>query len=132
MSSVQEASYLVDNAQNIAAGLGSPVQIQFAMSQGGKGGAKGGGMPMPQATGMQTAPGWSAVPQGGSRLYMKGLPLGLTDDQLTSIIGAYGSVVSLKVLPPPPNGATDSAAIVQMGTDAEAKWIVENLDGNIP
>jgi len=140
MSNVSEAQYLVDNAVNIAAGLGTPVQIKFANS-----GAKGGGKGMQQSLGGQMMGGacGGGFPGGGcggggfageksSRLYMKGLPLGMSDEQLRSIIGAYGNVLSLKVLQPPPGGANDSAAIVQMGTEPEATWLVENLDGNIP
>lgn len=127
MSSIPEAQYLVDNAVNIAGGLGSPVQIKFANN--GKGSGKGG-----PATGMMPmVPGMVAGgKQVSTRLYMKGLPLGMGEDQVRTIIGAYGNILSLKVLSPPPGGASDSACIVQMASEAEAQWLVENLDGNIP
>jgi len=70
--------------------------------------------------------------QPSSKLYMRGLPLGITEQQLQVIVGAYGTVASCKVLPSPPTGATDCACIVQMSTAEGAKWLVENLDGNIP
>lgn len=123
MGSIAEAQYLVENAVNIASGLGSPVQIRFANSKGA-----GKGQQVQAAPAAIGAP--LAVPS--NRLYMKGLPAGMTEDQLRSVMGAYGQIVSLKILPTPPAGAPDTAAIVQMGTEQEAHWLVENLDGNIP
>lgn len=127
MSSVAEAQYLVENAVNIAGGLGTPVQIKFANSGNGKGSGKMAATFLPVAS-----PSIASPQQVSTRLYMKGLPLGMSEEKLMTVIGAYGTIVSLKVLQPPPGGATDSAAIVQLGSEPEAQWLVENLDGNIP
>jgi len=137
MSSVQEASYIMENSSIISAGLGMTLQIRFANQKGDKGAdkgtGKGGGFAGGISGGMAMVTA-AATPGGqpSNRLYMRGLPLGTTEEQLQAIMGAYGTVASCKVLPSPPTGATDCACIVQMSSPAEAKWLVDHLDGNIP
>lgn len=65
------------------------------------------------------------------KLYLAGLPTDFTEDKLKAIFGQYGSVTDCKVLPVPP-GLTNAAAFVTMGTLQEAKWLLDNLNGNIP
>jgi len=60
------------------------------------------------------------------RVYIGGLPAGLDEPKLCTIIGSYGTVRELKYLP------TKAACIVNFTTLEEAKWVVENLDGNMP
>lgn len=128
MSNIHEAQYLVENAASIATRLSLPLQIRYAANVKGKGKCKldAGASMMPAPLVQPTLPG-----QPSTRLYMKGLPFGIAEDHLRAVIGAYGSIVSVKILTAPP-GATDSACIVQMASPAEAQWIVDNLDGNIP
>ena len=60
-----------------------------------------------------------------------GLPIGCTNEQATAIFGQYGTVKDVKVLPVSA-GKTAAAAFVNMGTVDEAKWIVDNVSGNVP
>jgi len=49
---------------------------------------------------------------------------------LRAIFGAYGTILSAKLLQP--NAGSMRAAIVQFATPSEAKWIVDHLHGNLP
>lgn len=64
-------------------------------------------------------------------LFIADLPVGFTEEQLRSVMGAYGTIQQCKVL-----AGTDPsrkvAALVRFGSVDEAKWIVENLNGNMP
>jgi RNA recognition motif-containing protein len=62
---------------------------------------------------------------------VSGLPKGCTDDQLKEIFSRYGTVQSMKVLPPRPS-KDDIAGIVSMDSEAKAKWCVENVNGTVP
>merc|ERR1719512_84409 len=64
-------------------------------------------------------------------LYMRGFPLEMDERMFRAIIAPYGNIVACRVLPPPPC-MERAAAIAQMGSLGEAKWIVDNLNGNIP
>ncbi|CAK0798501.1 unnamed protein product, partial [Prorocentrum cordatum] len=130
MGSVPEAQHLVDNAGQFAAALGTPLTVKFAASGqkgGGKGAPHGAAAPPPPPV---AAPGASAAPS--TRLYVRGLPLGITEDQVTGIFSGYGSCVSCKVLQQTPGGPPNAAAIVQMSAVQEAQWLVDNVNGNIP
>lgn len=137
MSSVEEAMHLVENSAQFAAGLGAPLAIMYAQSGRQKGGGKGcGGAPYGGPGGAMAPPPPPAAVMGGAapgtRLYVKGLPFGITEEQVRQIFSGYGNVLSCKVLPPPAQGANDTAAIVQMSTTQEAQWLVDNVNGNIP
>merc|ERR1712151_1436127 len=56
--------------------------------------------------------------------------MGVDDEALVSIFGQYGNVVWSKVMPS--KGKPTQAAIVEFGDIAEAKWVVENVNGNVP
>lgn len=151
MGSVQEAEWLVNNVNNnIPEGLSSPILIKYANnSKGSSKGTFGGdaaafaAAPVaaapafnPAACGI--APQFAAVPGGATpagqpsdNLYMKGFSGDVDEDQLRAILGPYGNIISIKVLPPPV-GKTCAAALVRMSTQEEAKWLVENMNGNIP
>eukprot|EP00928_Gymnodinium_smaydae_P059315 TRINITY_DN425_c4_g1_i1.p1 TRINITY_DN425_c4_g1~~TRINITY_DN425_c4_g1_i1.p1 ORF type:complete len:553 (-),score=112.95 TRINITY_DN425_c4_g1_i1:186-1844(-) len=136
MSSVEEATWLVTNVNgNIPSGLTTPVTIRFASSGKGKGKDKGAGavvMPPPMFGRPAPVPFAPVEPgQPTNRLYVKGYPQGITEEQVKQVMSAYGTVNSVKVLKVPP-GAVDAACIVQMSTVEEAQWLVTNLDGNIP
>jgi len=63
-------------------------------------------------------------------LYIQGLPGGADETSIQTLLGQYGTITSVKVLPTA--GRPDTVAMVRMGNPTEAKWLVENLDGNIP
>mmetsp|Transcript_33095 Transcript_33095/g.72081 ORF Transcript_33095/g.72081 Transcript_33095/m.72081 type:complete len:507 (+) Transcript_33095:103-1623(+) len=72
--------------------------------------------------------------KGGEQLdnlYVKGLPVGITSEQLQAVFAQYGTVAQCKVMDPPAD-STSVAALVRMGSAAEAKMILETLNGNIP
>ena len=48
-----------------------------------------------------------------------------------SIFGQYGIVKDARMLPVAP-GKTAAAAVVEMNTADDAKWIVEHVNGNVP
>merc|ERR1712232_98931 len=59
-------------------------------------------------------------------LYVKGLPAWISEDEVRQVFVAYGSVLRLKVMPPPV-GVDDATALVRMGSVAEAQWAVDSL-----
>jgi len=59
------------------------------------------------------------------RVFISDLPEGTDDASINSILGAYGHIKNVKLV-------SSTAAIVQFATVDEAKWIVDNLNGNIP
>eukprot|EP00928_Gymnodinium_smaydae_P017844 TRINITY_DN1680_c4_g1_i1.p1 TRINITY_DN1680_c4_g1~~TRINITY_DN1680_c4_g1_i1.p1 ORF type:complete len:389 (-),score=54.04 TRINITY_DN1680_c4_g1_i1:140-1306(-) len=63
-------------------------------------------------------------------IFVGDLPGNVDEAQLQAIFGAYGTITSSKLLAPGARGTR--AAIISYGTIAEAKWLVENLNGNIP
>lgn len=64
-------------------------------------------------------------------LYFADLPAGFDEAACQSIFGAYGQIVQSKILPTAAPGGKVSA-LLRFGSLDEAKWIVENLNGNIP
>merc|ERR1740117_964361 len=64
-------------------------------------------------------------------LFVAGLPHDATDESITMTFGQYGHVLSVKILPAQ-RGRSDVAALVRMSSPEQAKWIVENLHGNVP
>merc|ERR1712232_1135723 len=67
----------------------------------------------------------------GDNLYMKGLPAGISEELIKATFSQYGVVVSCKALPSPA-GVADQAALLRMATVQEAKWLVDNVNNNIP
>mmetsp|Transcript_5668 Transcript_5668/g.10144 ORF Transcript_5668/g.10144 Transcript_5668/m.10144 type:complete len:309 (+) Transcript_5668:114-1040(+) len=63
-------------------------------------------------------------------LYIADLPPGFDEGSLQGIFNEYGTITQFKLLPNGPAGKT--AAMVRFQSVDEAKWLVENLDGNIP
>mmetsp|Transcript_54180 Transcript_54180/g.150319 ORF Transcript_54180/g.150319 Transcript_54180/m.150319 type:complete len:245 (-) Transcript_54180:107-841(-) len=59
------------------------------------------------------------------RVYISGLPSDMTNEKLKDILEAYGTIKNVKVM-------SGGAAIITFATLDEAKWIVDNLDGNMP
>mmetsp|Transcript_5911 Transcript_5911/g.15767 ORF Transcript_5911/g.15767 Transcript_5911/m.15767 type:complete len:354 (-) Transcript_5911:101-1162(-) len=65
------------------------------------------------------------------RLFMTGFPGDTPEETITAVFSQYGTVVSVKKLPPT-LGKPDAAALVRMGDVAQAKWLVDNVNRNIP
>jgi len=63
-------------------------------------------------------------------LFITGFPEGFDDESLKTIMGAYGTIAQAKVLPAQPGRSC--AAMVRFSSVEEAKWIVENVNNNIP
>jgi len=119
--------------------------MMSAMMQ--KGGQKGygkigGGFPSPGASpygGAMSMMKGGLLGKGGGKggapenetLFVKSLPLESTPEGLQAIFSQYGGVKSVKVLPPS-GGRTVVAAFVIMNSVEEAKWIVENVNGQVP
>eukprot|EP00931_Biecheleriopsis_adriatica_P103547 TRINITY_DN7836_c0_g1_i1.p2 TRINITY_DN7836_c0_g1~~TRINITY_DN7836_c0_g1_i1.p2 ORF type:complete len:189 (-),score=47.01 TRINITY_DN7836_c0_g1_i1:277-843(-) len=70
-------------------------------------------------------------PAPSETLMVKGLPVDATNESCQATFSQYGNVTSAKVLPVA-HGKTAAAAFVIMATVDEAKWIVENVNGNVP
>lgn len=64
-------------------------------------------------------------------LYVKGLPLEFTKDQLEEIFKTFGVVRRCRILMPPPK-AQDAAALVQMASVEQAARAMKALDGRPP
>eukprot|EP00931_Biecheleriopsis_adriatica_P082399 TRINITY_DN55837_c0_g1_i1.p1 TRINITY_DN55837_c0_g1~~TRINITY_DN55837_c0_g1_i1.p1 ORF type:complete len:190 (+),score=53.32 TRINITY_DN55837_c0_g1_i1:67-636(+) len=65
------------------------------------------------------------------QLFVRGFPMDATNESATAIFSQYGSIASCKVLPVAP-GKTSAAVYLIMNSVEEAKWIVENVNGNVP
>jgi len=87
------------------------------------GGATGGG-------GGHDAGGKGADSTPTDNLYINNLPNSLDEQQLRSVFGAYGTIVRCKLMLPNPSGT--KAALIQFGSVSEAKWLVDNMNGNLP
>lgn len=153
MGDLQQATWLVTNLNgNIPQGLSDPLVVKYASKGKGKGkgdkskglsgmgggdDAWGGSGACGSTWGPSTGGSWSSPPPAVApevsqdNLYIKGLPVGTTEERVRQIFGPYGTIISLKVLPTP-DGADNTAALVKFGDIAQAAWLVENLNGNIP
>lgn len=68
------------------------------------------------------------------KLFVQGLPQGISEDQVREVFNQYcsvGTVVFTKVLPPAP-GKEGTAALVRCSSADDAKWIIDNLHSNTP
>merc|ERR1711972_496004 len=79
----------------------------------GKGGKSGDSGPAPPNT----------------NIFISELPADIDDEKLATVFGQYGTVTWSKVMAS--KGKPTSAAIVEFGDIEEAKWVVENLNGNL-
>lgn len=70
-------------------------------------------------------------PRSRDNLYVKGLPLDYTKEDLEEIFKPYGVVKRCRILSPPAK-ALDMAALVQMATVEQASHAMEALDGRPP
>eukprot|EP00413_Alexandrium_margalefii_P017140 CAMPEP_0204534036 /NCGR_PEP_ID=MMETSP0661-20131031/12644_1 /ASSEMBLY_ACC=CAM_ASM_000606 /TAXON_ID=109239 /ORGANISM="Alexandrium margalefi, Strain AMGDE01CS-322" /LENGTH=152 /DNA_ID=CAMNT_0051540465 /DNA_START=83 /DNA_END=541 /DNA_ORIENTATION=+ len=68
---------------------------------------------------------------GNTNVFIADLPLEVDDAMLAQVFGGYGTVTWCKVLPNH-GGKPNQAAIVEFADPAEARFVVENINGNIP
>jgi len=71
-------------------------------------------------------------PPVSDNIYILGLPPNFDEEQCRTIFGAYGAVTSCRVLAPKRPDQETCAALVRYQSVDQAKWIVDNLNGNIP
>ena len=64
-------------------------------------------------------------------LRIQGLPDACTDDYFKQIFAQYANVVACKVVPQAP-GRDDCFGFMKFGSNEEAKYILDTLNGNIP
>eukprot|EP00928_Gymnodinium_smaydae_P059389 TRINITY_DN426_c0_g1_i1.p2 TRINITY_DN426_c0_g1~~TRINITY_DN426_c0_g1_i1.p2 ORF type:complete len:350 (-),score=85.38 TRINITY_DN426_c0_g1_i1:376-1425(-) len=144
--SVDEATWIVNNLNgNIPQGFTEPIAARFKRQGGGAKG-KGKGWDAGYGGGWDAGWGgdWGMGGKGGGAwgggkgggvsgpsdsLFIADLPQDIDEATLTSIFSAYGTIKSQKIMPP---GASGAAAIVSFASVEEAKWLVDNLNGNIP
>merc|ERR1712137_943477 len=62
--------------------------------------------------------------------YICGLPSTMTEDAVRSIFTPYGTITKIWMVPPKNDGPL--ACKITFAEDAQAKWLVENMNGNIP
>jgi len=126
MQKAEEATWIVENLNlNIPSGLHRPVSVRFASDVT---------RARSSATPVKTAPGkganWPEPPPPSDQIYVKGLPAGLTEDELRSVFAQYGTVVWTRMLQS--DGHGEAVALVQFSSTEEATWVVQNLNLNIP
>jgi RNA recognition motif-containing protein len=63
----------------------------------------------------------------GKRLYVGGLPWAATEQQLTEVFGAHGTVVSATILSDKMTGKSKGFGFVEMSTDEEAQAAISAL-----
>eukprot|EP00403_Amphidinium_massartii_P013670 CAMPEP_0178428758 /NCGR_PEP_ID=MMETSP0689_2-20121128/30448_1 /TAXON_ID=160604 /ORGANISM="Amphidinium massartii, Strain CS-259" /LENGTH=615 /DNA_ID=CAMNT_0020050551 /DNA_START=38 /DNA_END=1881 /DNA_ORIENTATION=- len=70
-------------------------------------------------------------PQPHNNLFIAGLPPDITEEKVMEVFVPYGSIASCKLVGSDAH-AGSNAALVDMVDINMAKWMVDNLDGNIP
>ena len=66
--------------------------------------------------------------QPSSHVVFGGLPADMTAEKIPAIFGPYGDIVSWQFLP----RLASPSAVLQFKTVAQAAWLVQHLNGNIP
>jgi hypothetical protein len=69
-------------------------------------------------------------PHMGSKLYVGGLPYSATEQQLSDLFGAHGTVASVKIIADKFTGQSRGFGFVEMSSDAEAKAAITALNGS--
>jgi len=64
--------------------------------------------------------------EANERVIVSALPAGMTDKTLKDVFGSYGTLKDFR------NLAGSKSCILVFDSVEEAKWVVENLDGNMP
>ena len=66
---------------------------------------------------------------GTNKLYVGNLPYSATDDSLSKLFAAHGTVQSAKVIMDRDSGRSKGFAFVEMSTDKEAATCIDKLNG---
>jgi RNA recognition motif-containing protein len=66
----------------------------------------------------------------GSKLYVGGLPYSATEQQLSDLFGAHGTVTSARIISDKFTGQSRGFGFVEMSSDAEAKAAITALNGS--
>lgn len=67
----------------------------------------------------------------GDNLWIGDLPSDIDEATVRAVFEGYGSIVSSRLIPPKSAGK-NAAALVRFENAEDAKWVVENLNGNMP
>ena len=65
-----------------------------------------------------------------AKLYVGKLPYSTTEEELKTMFGAHGTVVSAQVITDRDSGQSKGFAFVEMENDAEAEAAIKALDNN--
>ena len=66
----------------------------------------------------------------GSKIYVGGLPYSATEQQLSDLFGAHGTVASAKIIADKFTGQSRGFGFVEMGNDQEAQAAINALNGS--
>ena len=66
----------------------------------------------------------------GSKLYVGGLPYSATEQQLSELFGAHGTVASARIIADKFTGQSRGFGFVEMSSDSEAKAAITALNGS--
>ena len=66
----------------------------------------------------------------GSKLYVGGLPYSATEQQLSDLFGAHGTVASARIIADKFTGQSRGFGFVEMSSDSEAKAAITALNGS--
>jgi RNA recognition motif-containing protein len=66
----------------------------------------------------------------GSKLYVGGLPYSATEQQLSDLFAAHGTVASARIIADKFTGQSRGFGFVEMSSDAEAKAAITALNGS--
>jgi RNA recognition motif-containing protein len=66
----------------------------------------------------------------GSKLYVGGLPYSATEQQLSDLFAAHGTVASAKIIADKFTGQSRGFGFVEMSSDSEAKAAITALNGS--
>merc|ERR1719230_1750766 len=73
----------------------------------------------------------SAAAAPGDKIFIGDINPTLTEQTVKEVFNAFGNVSDFRYIAPKMPGAK-AACIIKFGTVDEAKWIVENVNGNVP
>jgi RNA recognition motif-containing protein len=66
----------------------------------------------------------------GSKIYVGGLPYSATEQQLSDLFSAHGSVASARIITDKFTGQSRGFGFVEMSSDAEAQAAISALNGS--
>jgi cold-inducible RNA-binding protein len=63
------------------------------------------------------------------KIFIKGLPLQVGEEELTEVFGDFGEVKSLRIIVDRETGQSKGFGFVEMPNDAEAREAIRNMNG---